>query len=156
MVAYKNNVNYKVKKIVSRGDKMLNNKVSKAVRLAIAFGAASAATFSASSFAAEEGVEKVERIEVTGSRIKRFSEVSPTPVTTITGVELTNAGITNVADLLQKLPSSGVGSAPTTTNTIFGAGINTTDLRQLGEGRTLVLVNGRRYVGASVDNPAVD
>ncbi|QBJ63306.1 TonB-dependent receptor [Pseudoalteromonas sp. DL-6] len=137
---------------------MLNNKVSKAVRLAIAFGAASTAAFSASTFAAEEeNADKVERIEVTGSRIKRFSEVSPTPVTTITGVELTNAGITNVADLLQKLPSSGVGSAPTTTtNTIFGAGINTTDLRQLGEGRTLVLVNGRRYVGASVDNPAVD
>ncbi|MFP3617222.1 hypothetical protein SB778_45060, partial [Paraburkholderia sp. SIMBA_050] len=80
--------------------------VSKAVRLAIAFGAASTAAFSASTFAAEEeNAEKVERIEVTGSRIKRFSEVSPTPVTTITGVELTNAGITNVADLLQKLPS---------------------------------------------------
>ncbi|MBQ4858694.1 TonB-dependent receptor [Pseudoalteromonas sp. MMG007] len=137
---------------------MLNNKVSKAVRLAIAFGAASTVAFTANTFAAEdEGAEKVERIEVTGSRIKRFSEVSPTPVTTITGEELSNAGITNVSDLLQKLPSSGVGSAPTTTtNTIFGAGINTTDLRQLGEGRTLVLVNGRRYVGASVDNPAVD
>ncbi|MBH0044085.1 TonB-dependent receptor plug domain-containing protein [Pseudoalteromonas sp. SWXJZ10B] len=136
---------------------MLNNKISKAVRLAIAFGTASTAVFAANSIAAEEGVEKVERIEVTGSRIKRFSEVSPTPVTTITGEELSNAGITNISDLLQKLPSSGVGSAPTTTtNTIFGAGINTTDLRQLGEGRTLVLVNGRRYVGASVDNPAVD
>ena len=38
---------------------MLNNKVSKAVRLAIAFGAASTASFSASSVAAEEGAEKV-------------------------------------------------------------------------------------------------
>ncbi|MEI5639201.1 MULTISPECIES: TonB-dependent receptor plug domain-containing protein [unclassified Pseudoalteromonas] len=139
---------------------MLNNKISKAVRLAIAFGAASTAVLSSTAASAEEQQaegEGVERIQVTGSRIKRFSEVAPTPVTTITGIELENAGITNVADLLQKLPSSGVGSAPTTTvNSIFGAGINTTDLRQLGAGRTLVLVNGRRYVGASVDNPAVD
>ncbi|MEI8642298.1 hypothetical protein P4S68_19715 [Pseudoalteromonas sp. Hal099] len=37
---------------------MLNNQVSKAVRLAIAFGTASTAVFSASSIAAEEGVEK--------------------------------------------------------------------------------------------------
>jgi len=50
---------------------MLNNKVSKAVRLAIAFGAASTVAFSASTIAAEEGVEKVERIQVTGSRISR-------------------------------------------------------------------------------------
>ena len=49
---------------------MLNNKISKAVRLAIAFGTASTAAFSASSIAAEEGVEKVERIQVTGSRIR--------------------------------------------------------------------------------------
>ena len=140
---------------------MFNNKVSKAVRLALAFGAASTAAFASTAVSAEEQQaeegESVERIQVTGSRIKRFSEVAPTPVTSITGVELVNAGITNVADLLQKLPASGVGSSPTTTtNSIFGAGINTTDLRQLGEGRTLVLVNGRRYVGASVDNPAVD
>ena len=57
---------------------MINNKVSKAVRLAIAFGAASTAAFSASSFAAEEeNVEKVERIEVTGSRILREGAISP-------------------------------------------------------------------------------
>ena len=62
---------------------MLNNKVSKAVRLAIAFGAASTAAFSASSFAAEENVEKVERIEVTGSRILREGAISPSPVTVI-------------------------------------------------------------------------
>jgi len=48
---------------------MLNNKVSKAVRLALAFGTASTAAFSVNSYAAEEeAVEKVERIEGTGSR----------------------------------------------------------------------------------------
>jgi hypothetical protein len=37
---------------------MLNNKVSKAVRLAIAFGAASTAAFSAQSVANDEGADK--------------------------------------------------------------------------------------------------
>ena len=107
----------------------------------------------------EKSVEKesVERIEVTGSRIKRHAEIAPNPVTVIGGEELINAGITNVADLLQNIPSSAPGSAPTTTtNTIFGAGINTTDLRELGPERTLVLVNGRRFVSASTSNSSVN
>lgn len=64
---------------------MLNTKVSKAVRLAIAFGAASTALFSASSFAAEEGevVEEVEKIQVLGSRIRTDSFASDTPITII-------------------------------------------------------------------------
>ncbi|WP_341219929.1 hypothetical protein, partial [uncultured Pseudoalteromonas sp.] len=64
---------------------MLNSKISKAVRLAIAFGAASTAAFSASSFAAEEeSAEKVERIQVTGSRIKRSDLEGASPVISIT------------------------------------------------------------------------
>lgn len=101
--------------------------------------------------------DSVERVQVTGSRIKRIAEVAPTPVTVISGAEMVNQGITNVADLLQKLPGSATGSAPTTTaNTIFGAGINTTDLRELGSERTLVLINGRRFISASVTNPSVN
>ena len=138
---------------------MLNNKVSKAVRLAIAFGAASTAAFSANTFAAEETEaeeEKVERIQVTGSRIKRFSEVSPTPVTVFSGADLSDAGITNVGDLLDSTPSADIGTSLTTSQGIFGAGIRTTNLRGLGTGRTLVLVNGKRFVSSSVTSSAVD
>ena len=60
---------------MTREIQMLNNKVSKAVRLAIAFGATST-LFSASTLAADEGAEKVERIEVTGSRI-RSTDLKP-------------------------------------------------------------------------------
>ncbi|WP_448549139.1 TonB-dependent receptor domain-containing protein [Thalassotalea fusca] len=138
---------------------MVKTKLNKAIKLALAFGVASTTALNAYAYeeANTEEVEVAERIEVTGSRIKRMSEIAPTPVTVISGVELTNAGITNVADLLQNLPSSAKGSAPTTTtNTIFGAGINTTDLRELGPERTLVLVNGRRFVSASPTNSSVN
>uniref|UniRef100_UPI0038F60C43 hypothetical protein n=1 Tax=Streptomyces galilaeus TaxID=33899 RepID=UPI0038F60C43 len=84
---------------------MLNNKVSKAVRLAIAFGAASTAAFSASSNAAEEeGVEKVERIQVTGSRIKRTDMETPVPVTVIGRSDIVQMGALNVADVLNQTP----------------------------------------------------
>ncbi|MBQ4851628.1 TonB-dependent receptor domain-containing protein [Pseudoalteromonas sp. MMG012] len=102
-------------------------------------------------------VKKVERIQVTGSKIKRFNLTSPTPVTVIGGVELENQGITNVNDLLASMPQASVGLSPeTTTNLIFSSGLNTTDLRGLGSERTLVLVNGRRYVPGSVGGTAVD
>lgn len=101
--------------------------------------------------------EDVERIQVTGSRIKRIGELAPTPVTVIGGDALIDAGVNNVADLLNDLPSSSVGISPeTSNNTIFASGLNNTDLRGLGSERTLVLVNGRRFVGGSPGSSAVD
>ncbi|ATD07205.1 TonB-dependent receptor [Pseudoalteromonas piscicida] len=137
---------------------MLNNKVSKAVRLAIAFGAAATAAVASSSALAEENSEAgVERIQVTGSKIKRQGLTSPTPVTVITGEQLVAQGITNVNDLLRDLPAGEVGNSPeTTTNTIYASGLNTYNLRNLGSSRTLVLVDGRRFVGSGPTNNAVD
>lgn len=135
-----------------------NNKISKAVRVALAFGVASASALSFQAFAAEnEEVEKVERIEVTGSKIKRIGEMSPTPVTVITGDGLVDAGVVNVADLLHKMPNTLVGISPeTSNNTIFASGLNNTNLRGLGSNRTLVLVNGRRFVSGAPGSSAVD
>ncbi len=112
----------------------------------------------ANAFAQEAtDVKPVERIQVTGSKIKRFNLTSPTPVTVISGVEMENAGITNVNDLLAELPQATVGLSPeTTTSFIYASGLNTTDLRGLGSERTLVLVNGRRFVAGSVGSTAVD
>lgn len=129
-----------------------NNKIAKAIRLAVLFGAGAA--MSVSTFAAEESVE---RIQVTGSKIKRIGELSPTPVTVIMGDAFVNAGITNVADLLSQLPAAAVGISPeTSNNNMFANGLNTTDLRGLGSSKTLVLVNGRRFVSGDPGDSAVD
>lgn len=135
-----------------------NNKLSKAVRLAVIFGAASATAFAASVNAAEQDeTAKIERIEVTGSKIKRIGELAPTPVTVITGDGLVDAGVVNVADLLHKMPNTLVGISPeTSNNSIFASGLNNTDLRGLGSNRTLVLVNGRRFVSGAPGSSAVD
>ncbi|MBT41620.1 MAG: TonB-dependent receptor [Idiomarina sp.] len=105
----------------------------------------------------DEEQEEVERVTVTGSRIARIGDIAPTPVTVISGDGLVDAGVNNVADLLHELPSTLVGLSPeTTNNTIFASGLNNTDLRGLGSDRTLVLVNGRRFIAGAPGSGAVD
>ncbi|BDF93947.1 TonB-dependent receptor [Pseudoalteromonas sp. KAN5] len=131
---------------------MLNNKISKAVRLAIAFGAVSTTAFSASSFAAEEEVakdKKVERIQVTGSRIRTDSFASEVPIDIISVEDATNQGIKTLGDLL-RTSTAAAGSNQVTSAlsvgyvTAGGKGTETASLRGLGASRTLVLLNGRR------------
>ncbi|MDP4534948.1 TonB-dependent receptor [Alkalimonas collagenimarina] len=136
-----------------------NNKLSKAVRLAMAFGTVAAVAFPSHAIANvdEEEAAPVERIEVTGSRIRRLGEIAPTPVTVITGDSIVDSGVTNVADLLHRMPNTLIGLSPeTSNNTIFASGLNNTDLRGLGSNRTLVLVNGRRFVSGAPGSSAVD
>ena len=121
-----------------------NNKLSKAVRLAIAFGAASATAFTASVNAAEEDVvEKVERIEVTGSRIKRTDLETASPISVFSAEDLETAGFATLEKFVQSLPA--VNGAAQGSNINNGSnGSATVSLRGLGAGRTLLLVNGRR------------
>ena len=135
---------------MTRENQMLNNQVSKAVRLAIAFGAASTAAFSASSFAAEEeGVEKVERIEVTGSRIKRTDIEGANPVVVIDRASLDNSGQLSVADVLNRSTFNSFGSIqPSSGSTAQSQA--TVNLRGLGSSRTLVLINGKKMPGSPV------
>ncbi|TKB54196.1 TonB-dependent receptor [Ferrimonas aestuarii] len=135
----------------------MESTLSKSIKLALisAVGVTGMVGFGA--VAQEQEAEEVERIEVTGSRIKRIGDLSPTPVTVVTGAQMADMGITNVADILNQLPSSTVGLSPETSNNfIFANGLNTTNLRGLGADRTLVLVNGRRFVAGSNGNSAVD
>ncbi|MGZ9898633.1 TonB-dependent receptor domain-containing protein [Shewanella gaetbuli] len=131
---------------------------AKAVRKSLLAFAVTSVAFSNISVAEEiQGDQVVERIEVTGSKIKRIGDLAPTPVTVISGSDMAEMGITNVADILNKIPSSTVGISPETSNNfIFANGLNQTNLRGLGSDRTLVLVNGRRFVAGSNGASAVD
>ncbi|MGL1955766.1 MAG: TonB-dependent receptor [Colwellia sp.] len=125
-----------------------NSKVAKAIRLAMMFGAGAAAAISAPAFSAEDAViEEVERIEVTGSRIKRTEMEGANPVQIITREDLVATGITNIGDILQEIPSvAGAGTNTAINN--GGSGAVRISLRGLGSERTLVLLNGRRMVAS--------
>lgn len=135
-----------------------NSKIAKAVRLAMIFGASTAVAISAPSFSAEEMAEegKVERIEVTGSRIKRSDLEGANPVQVITRADLVASGITNMGDILQEIPSvAGAGTNTAINN--GGSGAIRVSLRGLGSQRTLVLLNGRRMVASGTGaNSSVD
>ena len=92
----------------------------------------------------QEDSAELDRIEVTGSRIKRADIESASPVFVIQREEIERTGLTSVGDLLQDLPIAGAAL-----NTQFnngGNGATTLDLRNLGTNRLLVLLNGRRFV----------
>ncbi|KZN66931.1 TonB-dependent receptor plug domain-containing protein [Pseudoalteromonas luteoviolacea] len=125
---------------------MLNTKVTKAVRIALAFGAASCAAV-ANVAMAEEGAEKVERIEITGSRIKRVDMEGASPVEVISTAEFESQGRVSVAEALQSVTSNSFGSvAPTSGSS--GQSQSTVSLLGAGAGRTLVLVDGKRLGGS--------
>jgi iron complex outermembrane receptor protein len=131
-----------------------NNKVAKAVRVAVMFGAGAAAVISAPAFSSEdaEGVKSVERIEVTGSRIKRIGFESTQPITVVSAEEMNNLGYTNVADALNNMPAFGTpGADQQGDQGGQNVGSNYANFYGLGSQRTLVLVNGRRFVSG---NPA--
>ena len=97
--------------------------------------------------------EETERIVVTGSRIRRaeFSEASPVQI--ISGEISRELGLFNTGDMLQESnQASGVQYDNTFGGFVLdnGPGSSTISFRNLGAGRTLVLVNGRRMAPAGV------
>lgn len=99
-----------------------------------------------------------ETVTVTGSRIRQSNLTSAVPVTQFDAAQIDLSGAVNVADLLRTLPATGV-SGITSTNSNFtttASGVNTLELRNLAEDRTLVLVNGRRFVGGVPGTQIVD
>lgn len=95
--------------------------------------------------------QSLETIEVTGSRLAASGFESPTPTTVLGADEMEMAAPSNLADMVNALPAfkATLTPASTSNNSNYGAG-NYLDLRGLGPKRTLVLVDGRRFVPSSI------
>ncbi|MBI3230774.1 MAG: TonB-dependent receptor [Burkholderiales bacterium] len=88
----------------------------------------------------------VQRVEITGSSIKRISKEGALPVQTFSQEEIKKSGATTVADLIQSLPSmQGFTTSAQSVNG-GGGGTTTASIHSIGEAYTLVLLNGRRMV----------
>ncbi|MCI1067469.1 TonB-dependent receptor plug domain-containing protein [Stenotrophomonas geniculata] len=114
-----------------------SNKLRDAVLVALVAGVASTATAQA------QEATNLDRISVTGSRIKSTDIETSQPVLSLTRADIEKQGVTSVADILQRVAANGAALNRTFNNGGDGsAGIS---LRNLGSARTLVLVNGRRW-----------
>src|SRR5690348_10973145 len=101
--------------------------------------------------------DSLQEVTVTGSRIQRPNGFgAPTPVTVISADRLEQRAISNIGDALNELPSFRASTNPATTQNTGGTiGARVLDLRGLGASRTLVLVDGRRFV-ASTSQGTID
>jgi iron complex outermembrane receptor protein len=125
---------------------MHKNILAKSVRFAL-IGGAAAAAFSAPAVFAADGADKVERIEVTGSRIKRSDLEGASPVTTITAEDMKMEGNFTVADALRNSNLNSFGSFSERSGSSAQSQA-TIDLRGAGSDRTLVLIDGKRFPGS--------
>jgi len=133
-----------------------NTKVASAIRLAMMLGATTAASISTSAFAAEDGAEEVERIQVTGSRIKRSEFESSSPISVFESKDIMASGVASVDEFLKDIPSFSGFQMGASTNNGSDTGQKKVDLRGLEFNRTLVLINGRRQIGDVNGDGAVD
>ncbi len=108
--------------------------------------------------AEDESADQTEnKIVVTGSRLRRETFESPSPVTVTTAPQIERSGAITLGDVLADLPQFNSTFTSQNSGRFIGtAGIGSLDLRGLGTSRTLVLVNGRRHVPGSPASGSVD
>lgn len=95
-----------------------------------------------------------ERVEITGSRIKTLADEGSSPVTSISAAEIKLDGNRNVESIVNNLPQAFAAQGATVSN--GSSGTATVNLRNLGQDRTLVLINGRRMPMGSPAAVAAD
>ena len=107
--------------------------------------------------------QKVERVEITGSGIKRVQGEGSLPVQIITRAELDRAGIVTAEQLMQQLSVNGNGLDNLASNADVAAGVSrgnngasAANLRSQGSNATLVLLNGRRIAAHGLNGGVVD
>ncbi len=128
----------------------------KGLRGALVLGLAASTTVIASAPALAQDAEELETVIITGSRISRPNLDSTVPITTVSGDQLFETGSTSVGDLLNDMPALRSTFSQSNSSRFLGTtGLNLLDLRGLGSNRTLVLVNGRRHIGADILGDAV-
>lgn len=126
--------------------------ISKALGLIFGSTISSALLFAASAYgqAADTASQKLEKIEVTGSSIKRIEGETALPVQVLGKEEIQRSGVTTTEQLLKMVSATASSGSTNVANTAAGGGqggagsVSAISLRGLGSARTLVLVNGRR------------
>jgi iron complex outermembrane receptor protein len=116
-------------------------KVCQGVALALAMLVAASAR--------AQDVSDVQRVEVTGSAIKRINIEGSLPIQTISQDDIKKSGVTNTADLIQNLPAMQGFTAESQSVNGGGGGVTTASIHDLGAAYTLVLLNGHRMASYS-------
>lgn len=118
-------------------------------------GLAASALCSGLALLATGAIAQDQRIEITGSAIKRVDAETSLPVTTITRAEIERSGATTAQDLVNQIPSV-FGGLVVASNIGSTGNASSAALRGLNSKYTLVLLNGRRVANFAFGNSPVD
>lgn len=128
---------------------MLNLVSKKTFKSALLAGTAAAAALSVTATpAVAQDTAAVEKVTVTGTRLRKRDYNTTSPITTIGSQTFELTQTTSVEGLLNDLPQLVPGNT-FTSNNAGGEDFATIDLRGLGPNRTLILVNGNRLPASS-------
>lgn len=134
------------------------SELSKAVQTALSLGAVAAVGVAGTAFAQNATTtqnnnqpQTLQTIVVTGSHIRRVDLETANPVTTVSAAQIQNSGALTLGDLVQDLPQITGSPQNTRVNNGGGSGASFANLRGLGSGRTLVLVDGQRMLNQDLN-----
>ncbi|WP_324831657.1 TonB-dependent receptor [Pseudomonas saxonica] len=118
-------------------------------------GSSSAVAVSADA-AAAPATTQLDRVEVTGSAIRRVDAETAVPITILRVEQLRNEGVTTTAEIMQRVTGNqSLQNAASSVGSSTG-GASFADMRGIGANKTLVLLNGRRLGNNAIDGSAVD
>ncbi|MBB4843155.1 iron complex outermembrane receptor protein [Paucibacter oligotrophus] len=104
----------------------------------------------ATAFAQEAATPaKIERVEVTGSLIKRVDKETPSVVQSISREDIRKSGYASIEEMLRTVSAVDSSSIGDGASSGFVSGLSTVSLRGFGSQGTLTLVNGRRLAPAA-------
>jgi outer membrane cobalamin receptor len=124
---------------------MLHKGILQLAALAFAFIVSSDRATAQTSDDADQALEE---ITVTGSRLVRRDFTAPSPITTIEREDIQSTGQPTLEETLNRLPQLQPSTGRASNNP--GDGTARIDLRGIGSGRTLVMLNGRRVAPAGI------
>src|SRR5450830_7111 len=98
----------------------------------------------------------MQRVEITGSSIRRIANESSLPLTSIRAEEFARQGLTTAQQVLNSIPMNQTSVSSAQSVGAGTGGQSQADLRGLGGQRTLVLLNGRRIASHPILGDSVD
>jgi len=107
---------------------------------------------------AQDATPPVQRVEITGSSIKRVDAETALPIQTVSREDIAKMGVTSTEQLLSTVSANSSAGATNSSQNAGQAtyGLTSASLRGLGANRTLILVNGRRLANYATDGTTVD
>jgi len=124
---------------------MKHTLLSSAVRLAVAaLAVAPAVQAQTETATAPDSNAPIQRVEITGSNIRRIDKETPSPVQVLSIQDLKASGYTDISDVLRNVTANGQGTLSQSFSGAFAGGASGISLRGLSVGATLVLIDGHR------------